>query len=277
MSYVKLKHSLSAIALDAVEHPDRARVVDLLRAFARRSRGTGRVHRAALARAAAMAPNEVGRLLVGTGLFAEARDADGDWVVLAAPFRPFAAYLRRQSARTAIAVRLVRSPHRLEIPAEIWRGAALFNAGLFFECHEYLEDAWRAAPDAERAFYHGLVQAAAGCYHLEKANVHGARTLIQKAISKLEPYAPAHHEVEVGAFVAGLRRLLTRVGRPAPPGALRRPRVPMLDLVSSPPVGRGRARVDEASEPQAHRPGRRGRAQGTLSPPWNSLPTPPRA
>lgn len=236
MSYVKLKHTLAAISLDAIQHPDRARPAGVLSAYARRSGARGCAPAAALARLSGLPSGEVRRLLLGTGLF-ESRGEGGDvCLTLAAAFRPFAAYLRRQAARTAVAEKLAAAPRRTGIPEEIWRAAALFNAGLFFECHEYLEDIWRAAPPPERAFYHGLVQAAAGCYHLEKGNVHGARTLIQKAVAKLEPYAPVHQEVMIAAFLAGLRRILERLDHSPParaPGAL-----PALDLVGSPRVRR---------------------------------------
>lgn len=243
MSYVKLKHMLSSIALDAIAHPEDARVSDALLTYARRAGERHRVSLSALARATALSPDDLGRALGGTGLFEEPAEADRDHISLAAPYRPFTAYLRRQAARTAVAVRLLRSTHREGIPDEIWRAAALFNAGLFFECHEYLEDVWRAAPAAEREFYHGLVQAAAGSYHLEKANIHGARTLIGKAVAKLEPYAPVHREVDVAAFVAGLRRVLARLEK-APHGeGLGRAALPMLDLVESPRARRRRVRA----------------------------------
>lgn len=242
MSYVKLKHTLSAIALDVIEHPDRARVADALLAYARRSGEQHRVSLASLGRATGLAPGDVERALRGTGLFEEG-GAEHERISLAAPFRPFAAYLRRQSARTAIAIRLLRSSHRPGIPAEIWRAAALFNAGLFFEAHEFLEDVWRAARDPERTFYHGLVQAAAGCYHLEKGNVHGARTLIEKAVAKLEPFAPTHRGVQVLALLAGLRRVLSRLDRTSPAAGPGRPPLPTLDLVESPRAQRRRPRA----------------------------------
>jgi hypothetical protein len=190
-----------------------------------------------------MAPDEVARALLGTGLFEEAGGADHDRISLAAPFRPFVPYLRRQAARTAVAVRRLRATSHAEIPQQVWRAAALFDAGLFFECHEYLEDVWRATPGPKREFYHGLVQAAAGGYHLEKANIHGARTLIRKAIAKLEPYAPTHQGVEVGAFLVGLRRVLARLEDGVLPGGLGREAMPTLGLVDFPRARRRRPRT----------------------------------
>jgi hypothetical protein len=243
VSYVKLKHTLSAIALDAIRHPERTPVADALLAYARGGRDRRRVPLASIARTTGMAPEHARRALEGTGLFEEAGDADRDHVSLAAPFRPFVAYLRRQSARTAVAVRLLRAPHAEGIPEEIWRAAALFNAGLFFECHEYLEDVWRAASPPERAFYHGLVQAAAGCYHLEKVNVHGARTLLQKAVAKLGPYLPVHRKVDVAAFVAALRRVLAQLDPATGSAGAARVGLPTLDVVDSPRAWRRRVRI----------------------------------
>jgi hypothetical protein len=216
VSYVTLKHALAEIALDVTEHLDRAWIADALLAYAESSRDGHRVSVAAIARAAGAPADEVRRSLEATRLFEVVGDGDDGGIGLAGPFRAFLPYLSRQAARTAAAVRLLRAARPETVPLEIWRAAALFNVGLFFECHEYLEDVWRSTPGPERAFYHGLVQAAAGCYHLEKRNAHGARTLLAKAIAKLEPYAPTHRAVEVTAFLAGLRRVLSRLdGTPA--------------------------------------------------------------
>jgi uncharacterized protein len=249
MSYVKLKHTLSAVALGAIERPDDAHAVVALRAYARRRGEPHGASLASLARATGMAPDAVGRALLGTGLFEPVGGVERGRVALAAPHRPFVAYLRRHSARTAAALRRLRAPRPAGIPEEIWRAAALFDAGLFFECHEYLEDVWRSAQGPERAFYHGLVQAAAGCYHLEKANVHGARTLIRKAIAKLEPYAPAHRGVRVDAFLAGLRPILARLEHTKPSGGLSRAALPTLDLVGVPRRRQGRLRARGPGSP----------------------------
>jgi hypothetical protein len=235
VSYVRLKHALSAVALEVVAHPERAGIAEALLAYARGAVPAHRLPVDALARAAGMPAAEVAERLQATGLFAA---PDAETISLLPPFRPHLPYLRRQAARTAVAVRMLRMSHRPGIPPHIWRAAALFNAGLFFECHEYLEGVWRAAAGADRLFYHGLVQAAAGCYHAEKGNAHGARTLLAKAAAKLAPYGPVHLDVDVAVFVRGLReterRLEASSAAPRGPDPATAPPLPTLDLVASP-------------------------------------------
>ena len=248
MSYVRLKHALAGIALDVTVHPDRTWIADALLAYAELSRAGPEVSLDAVARAGGVPPAEARRALEATGLF-EPVAGRGGTIALGAPFRAFRPYLGRQAARTVTAVRLLRTARPETVPPEIWHAVALFNAGLFFECHEYLEDVWRATPDPERAFYHGLVQAAAGCYHLEKGNAHGARTLLRKAVAKLEPYAPMHRSVQVAPFLAGLRHVLARLD--AAPSASGEVAVPALDLAGS---ARARSPVRVASTPPPREP-----------------------
>jgi len=229
VSYVRLKHTLAEIALDVTAHPDRAPLAAALAAYGRMSQARDPVPVADLAGATGLRADRVARLLGKTGLFDQAAGAQA--VSLVPSLRPFAPYLRRQTARLEEALLALRSAGAAGIPHEVWHGAVLFNAGLFFECHEYLEDVWRAAPPDERAFYHGLVQAAAGCYHLEKGNLHGARTLVAKAIAKLDPYGPAHLGVDVADFLGGLRDLLASVDASPPRRAWSRRDLPTLRLV----------------------------------------------
>jgi hypothetical protein len=154
-------------------------------------------------------PDAVRRALLGTGLFGD--EAGG--IALAAAYRSHAAYFRRQVPRLAEALRLAAQPPGPDVPLDVHRGAALFDAGLFFEAHEYWEDVWRAARPPERTFYHGLVQAAAGCYHAEKGNAHGAAVLLAKARAKLRGFAPRYLGVDVTALLASLDAV--RAGGPA--------------------------------------------------------------
>jgi hypothetical protein len=210
LSYVRLKHTLSAIALEALAEPGPSLAASAIAAYAYRSAGAesrdGRANGAAvpadvLARDVGAAPNAVRRALVGTGLFAS--DSAGR-IDVTAPYRSHAAYLRRQALRLEKALRLAARPAPAGVPNAIRRGAALFNAGLFFECHEFFEDVWRASGPPERTFYHGLVQAAAACYHAEKGNAHGAAVLLDKARDKLSAYVPRYLGVDVAGLLASL-------------------------------------------------------------------------
>jgi DUF309 family protein family protein len=203
LSYVRLKHALSAIALKFLRHPESSFVASTLAAYARRSETGDGVPVEVLARDLGAPPEEIRRALLDTGLFA---GRDGG-IGLAAAYRPHAAYFRRQVIRLGEAVRLAAQPAPADGPADVHRGLALFNAGLFFECHEYFEDVWRASRPPEREFYHGLVQAAAGCYHAEKGNAHGANVLLSKAREKLKAYAPRYLGVDVGALLAMLDKV----------------------------------------------------------------------
>lgn len=209
MSYVRLKHALSAIALQSLDAPATPLAVTAMAAYARRAETGGAVPIDVLARDAGTLPEAVRRALLESRVFTE----DGNGVALAAPYRPHAAYFRRQVTRLTRALRLAAEPLRLGMPIEVHRGAALFNAGLFFEAHEYWEDVWRGSRPPERAFYHGLVQAAAGSYHAEKGNAHGAAVLLSKARVKLEAYAPRYLGLDVAALLAALSAV--RTGRPS--------------------------------------------------------------
>jgi predicted metal-dependent hydrolase len=77
------------------------------------------------------------------------------------------------------------------------RGLELIRARSFFEAHEELELAWRAAPVEERDFYQGLVHVAVGWYQAGRANRYGCERQLAKAARRLAPYAPAHRSVDV--------------------------------------------------------------------------------
>jgi len=70
-------------------------------------------------------------------------------------------------------------------------GIALIRDGSYFEAHEELELAWRAAEAEERAFFQGLVHVAVAWY---------------QASRRLTPYAPAHRGVDVASVLEQVER-----------------------------------------------------------------------
>ena len=210
MSYVDLKHLLADLALEAVRDPERALWAAVAAAYGTLAEESRPAFPWSALRTKA---EEFGRgfdwhptiddaqRLVERGLLVRR----GDEFTIREPFLPFLEYLRRQTSRLLDALRLVRTLGPQGDEAELRRGVALFNAGLYFECHELLEGVWRATPGPERAFYHGIVQAAAAFYHYEKHNLHGARTLLTKGFQKLEGFPDHYRGVALGAFRRTLR------------------------------------------------------------------------
>jgi uncharacterized protein len=83
-------------------------------------------------------------------------------------------------------------------------GLEHIRAGRFFEAHEELEIAWRAAAAEERDFYQGLVHAAVAWYQAGRGNTVGATRQLEKGLRRLEAYEPEHRGIDV----AGVRRQL---------------------------------------------------------------------
>lgn len=74
--------------------------------------------------------------------------------------------------------------------------------GAYFEAHEELELAWRAAEPAERDFFQGLVHVTVAWYQAGRGNRVGCGRQLEKAARRLAPYAPAHRGVDVAALLA---------------------------------------------------------------------------
>jgi len=81
-------------------------------------------------------------------------------------------------------------------------GLEHIRAGRFFEAHEELELAWRAAVPEERDFYQGLVHVAVAWYQAGRGNRVGCERQLEKATRRLGPYAPEHRGVDVASVLA---------------------------------------------------------------------------
>jgi predicted metal-dependent hydrolase len=92
------------------------------------------------------------------------------------------------------------------------RGLALIRVGEYFEAHEELEIAWRAAEPAERDFLQGLVHVAVAWYQARRGNRVGCERQLEKATRRLGAYAPEHRGLDVAAVLASVRVAQTAVG-----------------------------------------------------------------
>ena len=77
--------------------------------------------------------------------------------------------------------------------------------GEYFTAHEELELAWRAAEQAERDFYQGLVHVTVAWYQAGRGNRNGCARQLEKAERRLGPYAPEHRGVDVADVLRQVR------------------------------------------------------------------------
>ena len=85
-------------------------------------------------------------------------------------------------------------------------GIERIRRGEYFEAHESLEDAWRAAEPAEKDFFQGLVHVAVAWHHAGRGNRPGCERQLAKAQRRLEPFAPEHRGVDVAAVLQSVAR-----------------------------------------------------------------------
>jgi predicted metal-dependent hydrolase len=121
------------------------------------------------------------------------------------------------------------------------RGIEEFNAGLFFEQHETLEDAWIEEDDPIRYLYQGILQVGVGFYHVARANFAGATSLLRRGMQLLEPFAPVCMGVDVEALLADTeraRRVLVE-GGPSHISSFDRTLIPRIRLIADTNGSRG--------------------------------------
>lgn len=120
-----------------------------------------------------------------------------------------------------------RVPDDLALPPTetLVEAQRLLDDGLPFSAHEVLEAAWKAAPESERALWRGLAQLAVGLTHVQRGNPRGARALLERGATSLEPYAapapygvaaPAPYEIAVDELRAWALAAATALDQ-APP------------------------------------------------------------
>jgi predicted metal-dependent hydrolase len=100
--------------------------------------------------------------------------------------------------------------------ATLAKGVEEFNTRRFFECHETLEDIWRAERRPLRQFYKGVIQVAAGFHHLGRNNFKGTVNKLESGTRYLEPFRPRYLGMDVERLIdeaRGCRSAIADLGR----------------------------------------------------------------
>jgi predicted metal-dependent hydrolase len=91
------------------------------------------------------------------------------------------------------------------------KGVLEFNRGLFFECHDSLEEVWAGIRGPGRDFFQGLIQVSVGFYHFSNANRGGALTLLRRGLKRLELYPDFYGGLDLLALRAEVARWAERI------------------------------------------------------------------
>lgn len=87
-----------------------------------------------------------------------------------------------------------------QLPELALKGIEEFNRGEFYECHEYLEEAWMQEPRRVRFLYQGILQVGVGFYHQQNGNWRGAVRLLRHGIQRLKEFEPVTMGIDVARF-----------------------------------------------------------------------------
>jgi hypothetical protein len=97
------------------------------------------------------------------------------------------------------------------VEAAFKRGIEAIRDQRYFEAHEELEEAWRAAPADERDFFQGLVHVAVAWYQAGRGRPVATGRQLEKAARRLAPFAPTHRGVDVEGILAQIAAAQARV------------------------------------------------------------------
>ena len=96
-------------------------------------------------------------------------------------------------------------------PPELGLAVAQFNQGLYWQCHETLEEIWMSEEYPLRLFYHGLIKAAVGLLHLQRNNRVGAGKKLRDAEHTLAPFIPDLMGIDIAKLLADIKQRLDLV------------------------------------------------------------------
>lgn len=151
---------------------------------------------------------------VNTEALAAAHSAGADAVVARSRFSGNLPQLVEEHARQRDNAGLADSCSQ-PAPALVWEGIELFNAGHYYECHDALEEAWRAEEGPVRDLYRAILQIGISYFQIERGNYRGALKMLLRVRQWLAPLPAACQGVDVDRLREDVSRVydtLTTLG-----------------------------------------------------------------
>ena len=111
---------------------------------------------------------------------------------------------------------------------DLYEGMRCFREGLFFEAHEHWEAVWLKSQEPEKTFLQALIQSAGALFHFRRGNLGGARSMMRKALQRLEGYPEIFGGVAVERFRNDARGWLEQLDRGDTTDSQALPRIVLL-------------------------------------------------
>jgi hypothetical protein len=96
-------------------------------------------------------------------------------------------------------------------PSALVKGIEEFNCREFYQCHETLEELWRAYDRPERECIQGIIQIAVGYYHHLRDNRVGALKLLRRGLGRIQMFQPSCLGVDTNALALAVDEDLQRL------------------------------------------------------------------
>ncbi|HWQ04172.1 MAG TPA: DUF309 domain-containing protein [Longilinea sp.] len=100
------------------------------------------------------------------------------------------------------------------LPDTVLHGLECFNAGDYFEAHEFLETAWRAEKGPIRDLYRGILQVGVGYYHLQRENLTGAHKMFVRARTTLAGFSPDQCGIDLAGLLTDVDQVEAVLNKP---------------------------------------------------------------
>jgi len=115
---------------------------------------------------------------------------------------------------------------------DINHGIVLFNDSDFFAAHDFFEEIWFECERSEKLFFQGMIQISVGCYHLICGNVSGARSQLQKGITKLKNYPNGYYKIDLKSLIGELSELSIEADELSGSAEILMKKIPTIELIN---------------------------------------------
>ena len=110
---------------------------------------------------------------------------------------------------------------------ELAAGLSCYRNQQFFEAHEHWESVWNELKDPEKSFLQGMIQITVAMHHYRQVNTAGARSLLQRALLRLERCTDCFGGVDVATLASEVHSWLSALEN----SAASLPPVPAIGLI----------------------------------------------